>query len=135
MKVTISASLSRIAYGVEGRLSAAPGRPIDSWQGSFWSLSMTVHPLRRQKPLAQQRAAGLVFVYDGHTDALLARLTLDVESATGTVVSRTTDHSFAYPTSLDVANGKLLVVNSQFDRRGTGLTPVLPFTVSVIARP
>jgi sugar lactone lactonase YvrE len=55
--------------------------------------------------------------------------------ARGTLVSRTTDPSFMYPTSLVGARGRLLVVNSQFDRRGPGLTPVLPFTVSVVKVP
>jgi sugar lactone lactonase YvrE len=52
-----------------------------------------------------------------------------------TLVSQTTDPSFMFPTSLVGARGRLLVVNSQFDRRGPGLTPVLPFTVSVVPVP
>jgi Cu-Zn family superoxide dismutase len=39
------------------------------------------------------------------------------------------------PTSLVGARGRLLVVNSQFNRRGPGLSPVLPFTVSVVPIP
>ena len=66
---------------------------------------------------------------------LLTEIRLDLDDATGTVIARTTDPSFAYPTSLDFARGRLLVVNSQFNRRGPGLSPTLPFTVSVIKRP
>jgi Cu-Zn family superoxide dismutase len=65
----------------------------------------------------------------------IVEVRLQVERARGTVVSRTTSGSFAYPTSLVAARGRLLVVNSQFDRRGPGLTPELPFTVSVVKKP
>ena len=54
--------------------------------------------------------------------------------ATGTVVGQTTDPSFMFPTSLVIARGRFLVVNSQFDRRAAG-NPVLPFTVSVVPIP
>ncbi len=70
-----------------------------------------------------------------NNQALLAEIRLDVNHATGTVVGRTTDPSFAVPTSLDMARGRLLVVNSQFNKRGPGLTPSLPFTVSVVKKP
>ena len=66
---------------------------------------------------------------------LLTEVRLNVERATGTVVGRTSDPSFAYPTTLTDARGRLLVVNSQFNKRGPGLTPSLPFTVSVVKKP
>jgi Cu-Zn family superoxide dismutase len=50
----------------------------------------------------------------------------------GTVVGRITDPSFRFPTTVEEARGRLLVVNSQFDRRGPGRTPETPFTVSVV---
>jgi Cu-Zn family superoxide dismutase len=52
---------------------------------------------------------------------------------TGSVVRQITSPSFRFPTTVAIAGRRLLVVNSQFDKRG--LTPVLPFTVSAIARP
>ena len=67
---------------------------------------------------------------------LITEIQLQPNQATGTVVSQTTDESFQFPTSLVGARGRLLVVNSQFDRRGaTAPPPVLPFTVSVVAIP
>jgi Cu-Zn family superoxide dismutase len=48
----------------------------------------------------------------------------------GRVVGRLSDPSFRFPTTVDEARGRLLVVNSQFNRRGG--TPELPFTVSVV---
>ena len=44
-----------------------------------------------------------------------------------------TDPSFMFPTTAALAKGRLLVVNSQFDKRGG--TPDLPFTVSSVKRP
>jgi Cu-Zn family superoxide dismutase len=50
---------------------------------------------------------------------------------TGEVVDTITDPSFRFPTTADIARGRLLVVNSQFNQRGG--TPELPFTVSAVA--
>jgi DNA-binding beta-propeller fold protein YncE len=60
---------------------------------------------------------------------------LQPNQARGTLVGTSTDASFMFPTSLVGARGRLLVVNSQFDRRAPGMTPVLPFTVSVVTIP
>lgn len=51
----------------------------------------------------------------------------------GTVVRDITSPSFRFPTTVQIAGNRLLVVNSQFDKRGG--TPVLPFTVSAVRRP
>lgn len=62
------------------------------------------------------------------------RLRRDFES--GRVVAEGTDPTFAFPTTAALAKGnRLLVVNSQFDRRGGGQAPELPFTVSSVKRP
>jgi hypothetical protein len=53
----------------------------------------------------------------------------------GEVVSRTTDPSFSMPTTNAIARGRMLIVNSQFDRLFSGQPPVLPFTVSSIPLP
>jgi sugar lactone lactonase YvrE len=66
---------------------------------------------------------------------LISEIHVQPNQARGTVVGQTTDPSFMFPTSLVGARGRLLVVNSQFDRRGPGLSPVLPFTVSVVPVP
>jgi sugar lactone lactonase YvrE len=67
--------------------------------------------------------------------ALITEIRVQPNQARGTVVGQTTDPSFMVPTSLVGARGRLLVVNSQFNRRGPGLSPVLPFTVSVVPIP
>ena len=66
---------------------------------------------------------------------LITELRLQQNQADARVVSQMTDPSFMFPTSLVIARGRMLVVNSQFDRRGPGLSPVLPFTVSVVPVP
>ena len=65
---------------------------------------------------------------------LITELRVQPNQSTATVVSQTTDESFRFPTSLVIARGRFLVVNSQFDRRASA-TPVLPFTVSVVPVP
>jgi Cu-Zn family superoxide dismutase len=67
--------------------------------------------------------------------AQITEIRLAGDLASGSVVGVTTDDSFAFPTTADIAHGSLLVVNSQFDKRGPGLTPELPFTVSRVPVP
>jgi sugar lactone lactonase YvrE len=67
-------------------------------------------------------------------DGVIVKIQLAEDYASGTVVSSTGNSAFAYPTTIAKANDRLLVVNSQFDKRGGNAQPVLPFTiVSVVA--
>ena len=66
---------------------------------------------------------------------LIVKIDLAEDFASGTVASSTSDPLLAYPTTLAWADGRLLVVNSQFNKRGPGLQPVLPFTITSIAAP
>jgi len=65
----------------------------------------------------------------------VAKVSLSGDLSAGTVLSRTTDPSFLTPTTLAVAAGRLLVVNSQFERLFGGLPAILPFTISSIPLP
>ena len=65
----------------------------------------------------------------------IAKVRLAGDFSSGEVVSRTGDPSFSSPTTMAIAHGRLLVVNSQFDRLFGGQPPVLPFTVSSIPIP
>jgi hypothetical protein len=65
----------------------------------------------------------------------VAKVSLSGDLSSGTVLSRTTNASFLTPTTLAVASGRLLVVNSQFERLFGGLPPILPFTISSIPLP
>lgn len=51
----------------------------------------------------------------------------------GTIVRDITSPRLHFPTTVQIAGKRLLVVNSQFDK--IGKTPDLPFTVSAIRRP
>jgi len=81
-------------------------------------------------------------VLRGHTlyvvrnaNALITQVQMSGDFSSGRVVSSTTDPSFRFPTTAAIAEGRLLVVNSQFDKRGPGLQPELPFTVSSVRVP
>ena len=65
---------------------------------------------------------------------LLVTVELDRSGKRGVVTKRTTDETFAYPTTLAAAGSTFLVVNSQFDVRSAGGTPA-PFTVSAVPAP
>jgi len=58
---------------------------------------------------------------------------LSRDASSGEVESETSDPSFRFPTTAAVSGKQLLVVNSQFDKRGC--TPEQPFTVSSIRKP
>lgn len=64
---------------------------------------------------------------------LITKIQLSRFARRGTVVSETTDESLAFPTTAAVVGDRMLLVNSQFDRRGQD--PQLPFTVSAIPAP
>ena len=64
---------------------------------------------------------------------LLVTINMADDLGSGTVASSTTDPSFAVPDHLRQAGDRLLVVNSQFDKRAG--TPDLPFNVSVVLAP
>ncbi len=66
---------------------------------------------------------------------MIARIELNGDLTAGTLESRSGDPTLRFPTTIDLARGRILVVNSQFDKRGPGLTPELPFTVSSIPLP
>ncbi|GGF98479.1 hypothetical protein GCM10007304_10640 [Rhodococcoides trifolii] len=65
-------------------------------------------------------------------DGLITTIDLSDDGTSGRVTGEITDPSFAYPTTVASVDDRLLVVNSQFDKRGG--TPVEPFTVSGVRK-
>jgi sugar lactone lactonase YvrE len=64
-----------------------------------------------------------------NTDRIVrVRLAADFDS--GTIVDNFRDSTFSTPTTIAKVGNRMLVVNSQFANRGTGLTPTLPFTIT-----
>jgi Cu-Zn family superoxide dismutase len=53
----------------------------------------------------------------------------------GRVGKTLTSDLFAFPTTAARDGSRLLVVNAQFDKRGPGLSPALPFTVASVRKP
>ncbi|MEA2364022.1 MAG: hypothetical protein QOD71_3167 [Thermoleophilaceae bacterium] len=72
-------------------------------------------------------------LYAVNSAAKVTQVKLSRKWLSGTVVRDITSPSFHFPTTVQVAGKRLLVVNSQFDNRGK--TPELPFTVSAVRRP
>ncbi len=66
---------------------------------------------------------------------LIVKIALSNDLSSGTVISSTTDERFKYPTTIAIGAGRMLVVNSQFDKRAPGTTPELPFSVSSVPVP
>jgi hypothetical protein len=63
---------------------------------------------------------------------LILPVELSEDFSSGEVGEGISDPSFHFPTTIARAGERLLVVNSQFDRRQSGQEPELPFTVSSI---
>jgi sugar lactone lactonase YvrE len=75
--------------------------------------------------------AGPVLFVARNADQLIVTVGLDHKLSSGRVLAQFTDPALHTPTTMALTGGaRLLVVNSQFDRQGPGLTPDLPFTVS-----
>ena len=68
-------------------------------------------------------------------EAVIVPVELSEDFASGEVGEGFSDPSFARPTTIAKYGDRLLVVNSQFDRRESGQSPELPFTVSAVEVP
>lgn len=66
---------------------------------------------------------------------LITPVTLTRNAGAGVVGTGTTGPQLKYPTTLARDGRRLLAVNSQFDKRGPGLVPELPFSVVAVAAP
>jgi Cu-Zn family superoxide dismutase len=64
----------------------------------------------------------------------IAKVRLSKTARSARILAEKGDATFAYPTTAAIAGDRLLVVNSQFDKRGPGLTPG-PFTLSSVPLP
>ena len=68
-------------------------------------------------------------------DGVIGPVQLSEDFASSEVGEAFSDPSFARPTTIAKFGDRLLVVNSQFNRRESGEPPELPFTVSAIEVP
>ncbi len=67
--------------------------------------------------------------------ATLVTLQLAPDFGSATIVATTTDPDLAFPTTFARVGDRLLVVNSQLDKRTAGQPPVLPFTIVGLSLP
>jgi Cu-Zn family superoxide dismutase len=72
-------------------------------------------------------------LYVVNSASKVTQLKLSRDWLRATVVRDIESTRFRFPTTVQIAGRRLLVVNSQFNRRGQ--TPELPFTVSAVPRP
>jgi hypothetical protein len=72
-------------------------------------------------------------LYGVNSASRVAQVKLSRDWLHGNVVRQITSPRFHLATTVQIAGNRLLVVNSQFDKRTT--TPTLPFTVSAVRRP
>jgi sugar lactone lactonase YvrE len=77
---------------------------------------------------------GTVLYVNRNANGVLSKVKLNATATRGTVYGQLTDATFRYPTTSAFAGAQLLVVNSQFDVRGTSRTPA-PFTVTGLTNP
>jgi sugar lactone lactonase YvrE len=93
--------------------------------------------VRAVKDLALPAGDGLArtghTLYAVNSATKVTQVKLSRDWLTGTVVRDITSPSFHFPTTVQIAGKRLLVVNSQFDKRGG--TPTLPFTLAAVRRP
>lgn len=66
---------------------------------------------------------------------LIVQIRLAADFASGQQIGSFTDSSFGYTTTIAKSGSQLLVVNSQFNNRGGGRQPTLPFTISSVPIP
>ncbi|MBI4188731.1 MAG: SMP-30/gluconolactonase/LRE family protein [Chloroflexi bacterium] len=69
------------------------------------------------------------------TGDMIVRIQMTADFSGGTIRDNFRDPSFAFPTTIAKVGNRMLVVNSQFNTRGAGQKPRLPFTVSDIPIP
>ena len=127
-------------FNANGIVATKDGRYLVYSQtntGQLWRVELATRSVTAID-LGGELVAGDGLALRGHTlfavaAGLIVKVRLAGDFASGQVVSRTGDPSFRSPTTLAIARGRLLVVNSQFDAMGG--TPVLPFTVSSVRIP
>jgi sugar lactone lactonase YvrE len=137
-----------ITYTAGFNLNGIEATPDGKWLiavqsnvGKLWLISTATKQVREiELPEAVTAGDGLVLrgrtlwvVRNSFGEIVKVRLSHRLTS--GRIVSRTTDPSFHFPTTADIARGRMLVVNSQFDRRTAGTAPDLPFTLSSVRIP
>ncbi|MFD1734413.1 hypothetical protein ACFSC4_28835 [Deinococcus malanensis] len=145
MSTTIPYGTAPGQFNLNGITATSDGRyllTVQSYNGKLFRIGVTdksVVEIRVNGPLVN----GDGLYLDGQTlyvvrnaDKVITPVRLNPDYTVGSIGTPFSHPSFRFPTTLAKANGRLLVVNSQFNARSTpGASPELPFTVSSIAIP
>jgi len=128
--------------GIEATRDGRHLLAVQSNTGQLWRIDTRTKAVREVDLGGERLTAGDGLVLRGHTlwavqNSLgqITKVRLSGRFRSGTVIGRTTDPSFRFPTTADIARGRMLVVNSQFDRRQAMQPPELPFRLSSIPVP
>ena len=115
---------------------------VHSTNGALYRVDVAARRVTKIDTGAADLKNGDGIVLEGSTlyvvrnqNELIVKLELNRSLTRARQVRSLTDPSFMYPTTVALAKGRLIVVNSQFDRRSAGQPPELPFTLSSIKRP
>ena len=115
---------------------------VQSNTGRLWRFDTATKAVREVALAGGPLTAGDGLVLSGRTLwavrnslNLISRVRLNRDLTAGRVVSETRFTALRFPTTADLAGTRMLVVNSQFDRRTAGTPPDLPFRLSSVRIP
>jgi sugar lactone lactonase YvrE len=115
---------------------------VQSNTGQLWRFDVATKRVREITLRAGTLTSGDGLVLRGRTLwavrnslNLISRVRLNARLTRGRVVSETRVTALRFPTTADLARGRMLVVNSQFDRRTAGQPPERPFTLASVRVP
>ena len=131
-------NLNGIAVTADGKYVIV----VQSNTGRLWRISTATKEIFDINLNGQTVTNGDGILLDGQTlyvvrnqQGLIVKIQLAADFGSGTVVSSTGNSALAYPTTIAKVDNRLLAVNSQFDKRGDNVTPVLPFSIVAIPAP
>ncbi len=132
-------------FNLNGIAATGDGRyliTVQSNTGSLYRIDTETREVTQVDLGGEALTGGDGILLDGQTlyvvrgrDGVIVPVELSEDFASGEVGEGFADPSFARPTTIARYGNRLLVVNSQFDRRESGESPELPFTVSGIEVP
>ena len=131
-------------FNLNGIASTADGQfliVVQSNTGKLFRIDVASQEVA-EIPVGEALTAGDGILLDGQTLYVvrnelgeIAVVDLNTDYSEGSVTNTLTDDGLTYPTTIAEVENSLLVVNSQFNNRGEGQTPVLPFTLSRLELP
>lgn len=134
-----------MGFNLNGIAASGDGRyvlTVQSNTGKVFRLETATRQITEVNLGGETVMGGDGMLLDGQTlhvmrnaAATLVTFRMTPDFASGTVATTTTNPAFAFPTTFGLYSGRLLVVNSQLDKRTAMMPPVLPFTVLNIAAP